>query len=150
MTIAEKVAHLKGVMEGMELDASTKEGKLFTAIADILDDMAMDIADLQDSQEQLSDYVDEIDYDLGDVEEELFGEDDEYDDYDEDEDDEEFGCDFVEAVCPDCKKTFCFEADADPDDVVCPHCGGHFTCICQCDEEGADCATCIKTSEDEE
>ena len=38
MEITEKVAYLKGLMEGMELDTEKKEGKLLAAIIDILDD----------------------------------------------------------------------------------------------------------------
>ena len=140
MTISEKVAHLKGIMDGMELDLSTREGKILSAVVDILDDLAMDVADIQDEQEAIADYVDERDYDLGEVEEYLF---------EDDDDDDELDCDFVEATCPDCGKSFCFEADADPEDVVCPHCGGHFTCVCQCDEDGADCASCVRLNDDE-
>lgn len=143
MTITEKVAHLKGLVEGMELDASAKETKLFNAIIDILDDLALDLADTQDEQEAMADYIDELDFDLGEVEEYLYeDEDDEFDD--------DFDGDFVEAECPDCGESFCFEADADPEDVVCPHCGGHFTCICQCDDADADCASCVNLKEDEE
>ena len=38
MTTTEKVAYLKGLMEGMKLDEATNEGKLFALIAEILDD----------------------------------------------------------------------------------------------------------------
>ncbi len=142
MTISEKVAHLKGLMEGMELDASAKETKLFNYIVDILDDIALDLADVQDEQATMADYVDELDYDLGEVEEYLYEtEDDEFDD-------DEFDEGFVETECPECGKEFCFEADADPNDVVCPHCGGPFTCICQCDDEDADCANCENCDEE--
>ncbi len=139
MTISEKVAHLKGLIEGMELDANAKETKILNAVTDILDHLAMDLADARDEQETMSDYLDELDCDLGDVEEYLYG---------EDEDDEDV--DFVEAVCPDCGERFCFEADADPENVVCPHCGGHFTCICQCDQPDADCADCVKLKGEDE
>ena len=43
MTTTEKVAHLKGVMEGMEFDTTTKEGKLLSLIVDILDDLGFDV-----------------------------------------------------------------------------------------------------------
>ena len=142
MTISEKVAHLKGLIEGMELDEGAKETKIFNAIVDILDDLAMDLSDTQDEQEIMSDYLDELDYDLGDVEEYLYGEEDEDEDFED--------VDFVEAECPDCGESFCFEADADPEDVVCPHCGGHFTCICQCDDSDADCADCVKLKGEDE
>ena len=93
MEIKEKVSHLKGLMEGMEYDTHSKEGKLIAAIADILDDMAEEIAGLNEDVETLYDYADELDEDLGEVEREIYGDfdDDDYDDY-EDFDDEE-SCD---------------------------------------------------------
>ena len=93
MEIKEKVSHLKGLMEGMEYDTHSKEGKLIAAIADILDDMAEEIAGLNEDVETLYDYSDELDEDLGEVEREIYGDfdDDDYDDY-EDFDDEE-SCD---------------------------------------------------------
>lgn len=91
MEIKEKVSHLKGLMEGMEYDTHSKEGKLIAAIADILDDMAEEIAGLDEDVETLYDYADELDEDLGEVEREIYGDFDGMDDY-EDYDDEEL-CD---------------------------------------------------------
>ena len=39
MGISEKVAYLKGLAEGLKLDAESNEGKLFAAIIDVLEDM---------------------------------------------------------------------------------------------------------------
>ncbi len=92
MTTSEKVAHLKGVMEGMEYDTTTKEGKLLSLIVDILDDLTIEVGEIEDDIDTLYDFADELDEDLGDVEADLYGDDDdddfddEYDDYDEDED----------------------------------------------------------------
>ena len=46
MTVIEKVAYLKGLCEGLNLDGATAEGKVLVKIVDILDDMANDIEDL--------------------------------------------------------------------------------------------------------
>ena len=54
MEITEKVAYLKGLAEGMELDTEKKEGKLLAAIIDVLDDIALEIADMKADQEELS------------------------------------------------------------------------------------------------
>ena len=48
MGISEKVAYLKGLAEGLKLDAESNEGKLFAAIIDVLDSMADEIADMQE------------------------------------------------------------------------------------------------------
>lgn len=98
MEIKNKVAHLKGLMEGMEFDATTKEGKVISAIVDILDDMADEMELVYDDVDALYEYCDELDADLGDVESELF--EDDYDDYYDD--DEGF---FEE--CGDCEAEDC-------------------------------------------
>ncbi len=94
MTALEKVAHLRGVMEGMEFDTTTKEGKLLSLVIDILDDMAEEINEIEDDLDTLFDFADELDEDLGDVEQDLYGDydDDDFDEYDDDDDDFCEGC----------------------------------------------------------
>ena len=84
MEINEKVAYLKGMMEGMDLDTTKKEGKLFAAILDILEDIAFELEDIQDQVDEVMDGLDAVSDDLEDVEDVLFDEDE---DEDEDEDD---------------------------------------------------------------
>lgn len=73
MTITEKVAHLKGFIEGIELDESTKEGKVIKAMVDILDDMALSISDIEDEIVDMSEQVEDIDQDLEMVIEDIYG-----------------------------------------------------------------------------
>ncbi len=89
MTTTEKVAHLKGVMEGMEFDTTTKEGKLLSLIVDILDDLTAEVAEIEDDLDTLFDFADELDEDLGDVEADLYGDDDDYDEFDDEYDEDE-------------------------------------------------------------
>ena len=93
MTISEKVAHLKGVMEGMNYDASTNDGKLISLIVDVLADMSDEIDVITEDVDTLFDYCDELDEDLGEVEEVLF----ECDDCE---------CDCDECDCDDIAKDF--------------------------------------------
>ena len=89
MGISEKVAYLKGLMEGMNLNADSNEGKLFLAIADVLDEIALEVEDLTDEVMELGDGLDVISDDLGDVEDIVYDEDeDDYEDEEDDEDDE--------------------------------------------------------------
>ena len=76
MTTLEKVAHLKGVMEGMEYDTTTKEGKLLSLLVDIVSALAEEVNEIEDDLDTLFDFADELDEDLGDVEDYLFGDDD--------------------------------------------------------------------------
>ena len=94
MDILEKCAYIKGLAEGLNLDATKPEGKVINAILDLLGDLTETVADIDDEVATLNDYVEEIDHDLGDAEEYLYG-DDECDCCDEDECDD-CDCDEVD------------------------------------------------------
>ena len=129
MGISEKVSYLKGLMEGMNLSADSNEGKLFRAIVDVLDEIALEVEDLTDEVMELGDGLDVISDDLSDVEDVLFDEDDfdDYDDEDEDEDDEDDEDDEEECyatTCPECEEEIFFDDSVLEDGKVeCPNCG---------------------------
>ncbi len=139
MTTAKKVAYLKGLMEGMKLDADSNEGKLFNVIADILGDMAMDIEDIENDIADLGEDVDAISDDLSDVEDYLFEEDD---DDDEDEDDEDYEDEeplFFEVTCPACDETITIDEDVlNLGSIQCPNCGEMMEFELDEDEEDED------------
>ena len=85
MTISEKSAYLKGLMDGLKLDTETNEGKMIAAIVDLLGDMTKKVVDIEDTTIAISDELDEIEEDLDAIEDYILDEED--DDYDEDEDD---------------------------------------------------------------
>jgi hypothetical protein len=87
MKLPEKVAYLKGLMDGMKIDETSDNGRLFTCISEILEDVALQIEDLQDQVDEVVEAVDDIDGDLADMNEFLF--DDDFDDDDADDDDDE-------------------------------------------------------------
>ena len=53
MTLSEKSAYLKGLMEGMKLDTETNEGKLISEIISMLQDVAENVSDLFSKSHQL-------------------------------------------------------------------------------------------------
>lgn len=121
MEIMEKVAYLKGLAEGMELDTDKKEGKLLSAIIDVLEDIALEIEDIEDEQAELADGLDAVSDDLEDVEDIVFG-DDADDEYYEDDLDEDEDC--YATTCPTCEETIYFdESILEDGEVVCPNCG---------------------------
>ena len=121
MEITEKVAYLKGLAEGLSLDAETKEGKILLAMIDVLDDIALEIEDLKDTQDELADGLDAVSDDLEDVEDVVFGEDD-YDEDEEDEDEESEDC--YATTCPNCEEVIYFdESILEDGEVICPNCG---------------------------
>ena len=123
MGISEKVAYLKGLMEGMNLSADSNEGKLFRAIVNVLDEIALEVEDLTDEVMELGDGLDVISDDLGDVEDIIYDEDDDdYEELDEDEDDEEEEC--YATTCPECEEEIFFDDSVLEDGKVeCPNCG---------------------------
>ena len=140
MEITEKVAYLKGLAEGMELDTDKKEGKLLAAIIDVLDDIALELQDIEDEQAELSEGLDAVSDDLEDVEDVVFEDWDEDDDeYEEDELDEDEDC--YATTCPTCEETIFFDDSILEDgEVICPNCGEklEFDLISLDEESGED------------
>ena len=122
MTIAEKVAYLKGLAEGLNIDTEkSKEGKLITMMMDILQDVALELEDLQTEQANLGEEIDAVSDDLSDVEELLY-DDEEEDDAEDAEEDEEEDC--YASVCPNCGDEIYFDDSVlESGEVVCPGCG---------------------------
>ncbi|MEY8385994.1 CD1247 N-terminal domain-containing protein [Oscillospiraceae bacterium 38-13] len=123
MEITEKVAYLKGLAEGMELNTEKKEGKLLTAIIDVLEDIALELVDMQEAQEELGDGLDAVSDDLEDVEDLLFGDDgEEEDEYELDDLGEDEDC--YATTCPTCEESIYFDESVLEDgEVICPNCG---------------------------
>lgn len=131
MTITEKVAYVRGLMEGLDLDADKKEVKVLNAVIELLDDMAVTVSELEEGYQDMADQLDEVDADLGDLEEEFYGgcDDDECDcccgddDDDEDLEDEMDDC-YYEVTCPSCQETICLSEDLIAEGKIdCPNCG---------------------------
>ncbi len=134
MKLTERVSYLKGLIDGLDLNESTKEGKVIALMADILQDIALGVEDLQEQVDEVVEVVDCIDEDLGEVERDFYEideEDDEcccgcHDDYDDeyDDDDEDFDDDdLYEVTCPTCGDTVCLnEAMLEEGSINCPNC----------------------------
>lgn len=118
--IRARVAYLQGLAEGLDLDAGTAEGRILTSMIDVLGEMADEVISITEAQEDLVEYMDEVDHDLGDVEETLFG--DEESSLAEDEDELD-GVPHLH-VCPQCgEETAGFESVEVVAETVCPSCG---------------------------
>ena len=138
MTISEKSAYLKGLMEGLNLDAEKPEGKMISAIVDLLGDMAKRLTDVEATTIAISDELDEIEEDLDAIEDYILDEeeDDDFDDEDdddfddEDEDYDEEGFDYgdeettiYEVECA-CGSIIDFDEETlEKGSIVCPDCG---------------------------
>ena len=147
MTINEKSAYLKGLMDGLKLSTETDEGKMIAAIVDLLGDITKKVTDIENTTIAISDELDEIEEDLDAIEDFIMDEDDEWDDEEDeddswdgwDEDDEE-GFDFgdedstiYEVECA-CGEIINFDEETlEEGSIICPNCGetlekGSMTC----------------------
>lgn len=93
MKLSEKVAYLKGLEEGLNLDSGKSESKLIKGILEAFDEIVNAIDQNAADLKEMTDRVDEIDMDLGDLEAILFEgfeveelTEDEFDELDADED----------------------------------------------------------------
>ena len=142
MDIKSNAAYIKGLAEGLGIDKESKEGKIISALIDLVNDMAESITDLEAECAELREYAEELDEDLGDVEEFLLDEDDCDCGCDCDDDCDCGCCDdgYVELECPACNEIICLDDSLlDEDTIQCPACGEtlefDFDCDCDCDED---------------
>ncbi|MBR2520612.1 MAG: hypothetical protein IKE62_00320 [Oscillospiraceae bacterium] len=111
MTLSEKVAYIKGLADGMELDESKKEVRLMMAIIDVLEETAISVEDLEEAVESVCDEID-------DIEDVVFDDDDECSCCDDDDDD------MLEVKCPKCGEVLELEdEDFENGWIKCPACG---------------------------
>ena len=141
MTISEKSAYLKGLMDGLKLNTESDEGKMIAAIVDLLGDVTKRVVDIEETTIAISDELDEIEEDLAAIEDYILDEEDDEDDYDEldwdDEDEDDFddedpeeGFEFgdedttvYEVECA-CGEIIDFDEEVlEKGSIVCPNCG---------------------------
>ena len=137
MTLSEKSAYLKGLMDGLKLNTEADEGKMIAAIVDLLGDLTRKVTDIEDTTIAISDELDEIEEDLDAIEDFIMDDEDEWDDEEDeddswdgwDEDDEE-GFDFgdedstiYEVECA-CGEIINFDEETlEKGSIICPNCG---------------------------
>lgn len=139
MNTVEKVAYLRGLAEGLNLNSDKPETKMFNAILDVLEELAEGQDGLDEELDLISQQLDEVDEDLGNVEEILYGGcecgDDECDCGCDCGDDDECDCgcgchdaedeaEYYEVECPACHEVICVdEGILEEGSVECPNCG---------------------------
>ena len=151
MDICEIIAYIKGLAEGLGLDEATKEGKILTAIIDLLGDITDEICEIEDGCDELMEQIDAVDEDLSSLEDFIYEDDDCDCDCCDDDD-----CDccgeadeIYEIECPACNDVIYLDADMLAEEgMVCPNCGTDlefdFDLDCDCD---CDCDCCKEEEE---
>ena len=148
MTISEKAAYLKGLMDGLKLNTESDEGKMIAAIVDLLGDLTRKVTDIEDTTIAISDELDEIEEDLDAIEDFIMDDEDEYDDdeddfdWDDEDEDYEEGFDFgdeettiYEVQCV-CGEVINFDEETlEEGSIICPNCGESLEFDVEEDEE---------------
>ena len=136
----EKVAYLRGMLEGMKFDADSDMGKIVLKLIDIVDDLAHDLTDAEERADVMADDIDELDHDLGEVEEYVYGDDCDCCDDDDcdcccDDDDDD---DLYELECPNCGDKIYITEDMLNGSIECPNCNTKIDDIEVEDEDESD------------
>lgn len=142
MNITEKVAYVRGLAEGLDLDDNKKEVRVIKELLEVIDDMALTLSDIEDGYNDVCAQLDAVDEDLYALEQDLFDEDDEDEDI------------FYEVTCPICGETTCLSEDILlRGGIDCPNCGESlefdFDNICNCDNEYGDDCGCDNECDDD-
>ena len=124
MDLNAKAAYIKGLMEGMNFDVNTNEGKLISAMLGLLEDLAEQVTEHDDE-------LDAIDEDMDDLESVVYDVDDEdYDDEDDGEDAE------YELTCPNCGTVLTVDEETlMNDELYCPNCSAPFNVQVDAEDE---------------
>ncbi len=126
--LTEKASYLKGLMEGLDIDGSTKEGKVLLALKDVIAEICETVDAIDSDVDDIVDFCEKMDEDLCDVENEIFGEDDDECCCDDDccchcHGDDDDDCEYA-VECPNCGDTIeLTEPMLEDGSVECPNCG---------------------------
>ena len=152
MELNKKAAYLQGLVDGLGIDESTKEGKIIKAMSALLGEMAEVIESVDEDLSRAYDQINDLSDELEDLEADLYEDEDDEDEEDaedsdeEDEDDTDDANDddiasepFYEVACPNCGETvYVSEDDLDAGEANCAHCGVTFEVALEGDEEEAE------------
>ena len=137
----EKAAYLKGLVEGLGIDETTKEGKVIKAMSELLCEMAQAIDGIDEDVTQAYDQINDLSEELEDLEADLYEDDEEADEDEDAEAEEDDNADvasepYYEVACPACGETvYVSEDDLDAGEAICPSCKVAFEVALADDEE---------------
>ena len=171
MELNKKAAYLQGLVDGLGIDDTTKEGKIIKAMSTLLGEMAEVIESVDEDLSRAYDQINDLSDELEDLEADLYEEEDEDGESEDAEDEDSDGDDdakdddiasepFYEVACPNCGETvYVSEDDLDAGEANCAHCGVTFEVALEGEEDEAKdapvqyevtCPACGKTAVFEE
>lgn len=131
--LTERAAYLKGLAEGLKIDESSNEGKLFSALLDVIEEIADEVTMMEERQDDMSGLLE----DLSDL------------DLEDSDQTDENDLDYFEIQCEKCGNKIYLDEDLleSSEDLKCPVCGeaieieldeccdGCSDCDCGCDHD---------------
>ena len=121
MELSNKAAYLQGLVDGLGVDESTKEGKIIKAMSALLAEMAEALEGMDEDLSRAYDQINDLSDELEDLEADLYEDEDDEDDANDDDIASE---PFYEVACPDCGTTAVFEEEELLEgEPKCPNCG---------------------------
>ena len=148
MELNKKAAYLQGLVDGLGVDESTKEGKIIKAMSELLGELAEAVDGIDEDVTHAYDQINDLSEELEDLEADLYEDEDAEDaqpddaeaaddtDADDDNDDDIASEPFYEVACPNCGETvYVSEDDLDAGEAICPSCKVAFEVALADDEE---------------
>lgn len=115
-SLKDKVDSLKEFLNQFETNGDSAQFNVLSQISDILLEMTERIEDIENDQSEMNEYVTVLDENLGNIEDELYG-------FEEEE--EEFNSyDYVDVLCEKCNEVLAIEKSLVHSDseIICPNC----------------------------
>lgn len=139
MSAREKIAYLKGLLDGLGPAKDEGQNKIFGAMVDALEALSLEVDEhdelIEEQRELYEDLADDcalLDEDLDSMERvfaEFMGEgDDDDEDDDDDDEDADFDESYISVSCPSCGYVFYYQPEEYEGDekLQCPGCGKEF------------------------
>lgn len=109
MDLKERVHYLQGLAAGLQLGEESPAGKVLNGVLEVLEEVAGELQEVNRSHAELEDYVECVDADLADLEQNVAGE-------------------AIFLTCPECGEALEVPADEDEEEegapeITCPNCG---------------------------
>jgi DNA-directed RNA polymerase subunit delta len=119
--LRERIAYLKGLSSGLNVHQSSPEGRVLLEMMNVMEDVVKEIQHMHSKQSLLEDYVETLDEDLADLEDDVYEEDElDQDDW------VDIGDDYYEMECPNCHEDVLIYDDMlddeDVAEIICPEC----------------------------